>query len=57
MRKAFMEMDVSRRGTISPADIKYYLTHWGISTSDERFAELFNYFDANNDGEICYKDF
>ena len=57
MRKAFMELDASKSGSIHPDDFKFYLTHWGIKTSDEKFKELFDFFDADKDGIISYKDF
>ena len=37
MRKAFMEMDVSKNGFILAKDLKFYLTHWGVSANDEKF--------------------
>lgn len=57
MHKAFIAMDVSKTGTISPADLKFYLTHWGVAADEPTFMELFNYFDFDGDGEISYKDF
>ena len=56
MRKAFTGMDVSRNGAIVMEDLRFYLTHWGVSTSEEKFKELFNFFDADGDGRISYKD-
>ena len=57
MRKAFMEMDVGKNGAIIPSDLRFYLTHWGVAADDRKFSELFNYFDADGDGKISYKDF
>ena len=57
MRTAFMAMDVSKSGAITRDDLKFYLGHWGVKTNEEKFNELFNYFDADKDGEISYKDF
>jgi len=57
MRKAFMEMDVGKHGCIIPEDLKFYLTHWGVAANQEKFEELFNFFDADGDGKISYKDF
>lgn len=57
MRDAFKALDVSKSGAITDEDLKFFLTHWGVKTSDERFNELFNYFDADKDGQINYKDF
>lgn len=37
IRKAFMSMDVSHSGVISQDDFKFYLTHWGVSASKEKF--------------------
>ena len=50
-------MDISHNGAINEDDFKFYLTHWGISTSKEKFDEVFNYFDHDGDGKISYKDF
>ena len=50
MHKAFMKMDVSHTGAITPVDFKFYLTHWGISPSKEKFEEVFKYFDHDGDG-------
>lgn len=57
MRKAFMEMDVTKTGAINPSDLRFYLKHWGVAAPDDKFLELFNYFDADGDGEISYEDF
>ena len=57
MRRAFMDMDVSKNGAITPPDLRFYLTHWGVSASPEKLMELFNYFDADKDGKISYEDF
>ena len=40
-----------------PKDLRFYLKHWGVVASEEKFQELFNYFDADGDGKISYKDF
>ena len=33
IRKAFMALDVSHTGMLSPDDLKSYLTHWGVTPS------------------------
>ena len=50
-------MDVSHTGALSPDDLKFYLKHWGIQASKEKFDELFKNFDHDGDGKISYKDF
>ena len=57
MRKAFVQLDISKNGFIDKNDLKYYLTHWGVAATEEKFIELFNYFDVDGDGQISYKDF
>jgi Ca2+-binding EF-hand superfamily protein len=57
MRDAFMALDHSKSGAVTQDDFKVFLTHWGVKTTEEKFSELFNYFDADKDGEISYKDF
>ena len=57
MRKAFMSLDIGKNGTILPADLRFFLTHWGVAASQENFMQLFDYFDADGDGRISYKDF
>ena len=57
MRKAFIDMDVGKSGCIRREDLRFFLTHWGVAASNEKFDELFNYFDADGDGQISYKDF
>lgn len=57
MRKAFIAMDVGKSGAIMPSDLKFYLTHWGVAATEDKFNELFNFFDDDKDGKISYKDF
>ena len=57
MRAAFMALDVGKHGAIVPKDLQFYLLHWGVAATEEKFLELFNYFDADGDGKISYKDF
>lgn len=57
MRKSFMSMDVSKNGYISLKDLNYYLTHWGVVADEKQAQHLFDYFDADGDGQISYKDF
>ena len=57
MRKAFMALDVGKNGAIVPEDLSFYLKHWGVVASEEKFRDLFNYFDADRDGRISYEDF
>ena len=46
MRAAFIALDVGKNGAIVPKDLRFYLTHWGLAVTEEKFEELFNYFDA-----------
>lgn len=57
MRDAFMAIDVSKTGAIQEKDLRFYLRHWGVAASQEKFKELFDYFDADGDGQISYADF
>jgi len=52
-----MEMDKSKTGAITPEDLRFYLTHWGVSLNEEKLMELLNFFDADGDGKISYEDF
>ena len=57
MRTAYMNLDVGKTGDITPEDLRFYLTHWGIIADDKALTELFNYFDADGDGKVSYMDF
>ena len=57
LRKAFMDMNMEKSGSIKPNELRFYLKHWGIMISDAEFAKLFAQFDADGDGYISYKDF
>jgi len=57
MRKAFMDMNMSRTGKISPEELKYFLNFWGMKITEEQFWSIFNKFDLDGDGLISYKDF
>ena len=37
MRKAFMALDRSREGAIVPADLHFYLKHWGVAATEDKF--------------------
>ena len=38
LRKAFMDMNIEKTGSIVPKEFKFYLTHWGFGgLSDDQF--------------------
>jgi hypothetical protein len=38
LRKAFMDMNIEKTGSIVPKELKFYLTHWGFGgLSDDQF--------------------
>lgn len=57
LRKAFMDLNVSKTGMIQPSELRFMLNHWGMTVTDETFANLFSKLDADGDGAISYKDF
>ena len=57
MRKAFIDMNVSKSGFIQKSEFKFYLTHWGMKIPEETFEDLFSALDSDGDGQISYKDF
>ena len=57
LRKAFMDLNVEKTGTISKKEFKFYLEFWGMGISDDEFNAVFDKFDLDGDGLISYKDF
>jgi Ca2+-binding EF-hand superfamily protein len=57
MRKAFMDLNHEKTGTISKQELKFFLKYWGLEMSDEEFVKIFSRFDLDGDGKISYKDF
>lgn len=57
LRKAFMDLNVSKTGMIQPKELRFILNHWGMQVTDEDFNDLFSKLDADGDGSISYKDF
>lgn len=55
--KAFHSINLSKGGKIQPWELKFFLTNWGLETSEEVFQELFDSFDADKDGVISLVDF
>lgn len=41
LRKAFMDLNVSKTGMIKPEELKFILDHWGMHVTDEKFQDLF----------------
>ena len=56
--KAFKDMnkDIHTDG-ISKDELRFYLNHWGLQMTDERFLEIYAMFDNDKDGNISYSDF
>lgn len=56
--KAFKDMnkDIHTEG-ISPNELKFYLTHWGLALTESKFKEIYAMFDIDKDGKISYTDF
>jgi len=52
-----MDLNIDKTGAIKSSELSFILKHWGQEVSDDKFQELFNYLDADNDGVISYKDF
>ena len=57
LRKAFMDLNMEKSGSILPEELKFYFEHWGLTLTDEQFKYLFDKFDMDKDGKISYKDF
>ena len=56
--KAFKDMnkDIHTDG-ISREELRFYLNHWGLNMTDERYNEIYSMFDNDKDGNISYSDF
>lgn len=56
--KAFKDMnkDIHSDG-ITEGELKFYLNHWGLRMSDQKFHEIYKMFDIDRDGKISYNDF
>ena len=48
---------MEKKGHIVPHELRFFLSHWGITVSDEEFKKLFDKFDLDKDGVLSYKDF
>ncbi len=57
LRKAFMDLNMEKTGSIAPEELRFYFKHWGLNLTDEQFQFLFDKFDLDGDGKISYKDF
>ena len=57
MRKAFMDLNMEKSGSITPEELRFYFKHWGLDYSDSQFKHIFDKFDLDRDGKISYKDF
>lgn len=57
LRKAFMDLNVEKTGSIKPRELRFYLEHWGMIFTSESFHGLFGKLDHDGDGQISYKDF
>ncbi|GMH85122.1 hypothetical protein TL16_g10130 [Triparma laevis f. inornata] len=57
VRKAFMDMDKDRSGTLDYDELRAVIESTGYKVSDEVFEEVLEVFDTNMDGEIDYQEF
>lgn len=58
LRKAFMDLNIEKTGSISKRELKFFLKFWGMDTITEtEFQYIFDRFDLDKDGVISYKDF
>jgi Ca2+-binding EF-hand superfamily protein len=58
LRKAFMDLNVKKSGSIEPKELWFYFEHWGLGgITEAQFQQLFDKFDLDKDGKISYKDF
>ncbi|CDW74423.1 ef-hand calcium-binding domain-containing protein 6 [Stylonychia lemnae] len=57
LKKAFIDLNKEKTGSIMPMELKNYLKHWGIYLNEEQFKLLFDKFDSDKDGKITYEDF
>ena len=37
LRKAFMDLNLEKTGSISPAELKFYFQHWGLTLNNSQF--------------------
>jgi Ca2+-binding EF-hand superfamily protein len=58
LRKAFMDLNIEKTGSISKRELKFFLKFWGMdSITETEFQYIFDRFDLDKDGVISYKDF
>jgi Ca2+-binding EF-hand superfamily protein len=58
LRKAFMDLNIEKTGSISKRELKFFFNFWGMdSMSETEFQYIFDRFDLDKDGLISYKDF
>ena len=48
---------MSKSGKISQDEFKYYLNHWGLTTTPAEFDDIWYKYDLDKDGFISYADF
>ena len=56
-REIFLRADVSRTGSVSPADLRFALQSLGVALSDEELRALVLKFDTNGDHQLNYEEF
>ena len=57
IQKAFNDLNRSKTGKITQDEFKFYLNHWGITTTPQEFEEIWSKYDLDKDGFISYADF
>ena len=57
VRRAFMDMDKDKSGTLDYDELRRVLESTGYKIEDEVFDDILEVFDSNMDGEIDYQEF
>jgi EF-hand domain pair len=42
LRKAFMDLNSEKTGSIKPHELKFFLNHWGMQITEANFNHLFS---------------
>lgn len=57
IRKSFHDLSRDKSSCIEAAELRHFLTHWGILLNEAKFQELYASLDEDGDGKITYQDF